>query len=116
MDALADRFWEGLLERQPLAATFFGDDRFDDRLDDPGPAGRAADLAAAQGLLAEAAGIERAGLGVEEAITLDMLEVVARLAVRAHEQATWQLASIDQLGGPPGADRRPGARPATRYA
>jgi len=100
VDALAERFWEGLLERQPVAATFFGDDRFDDRLDDPGPAGRAADLAAAQALLAAAAGLERAGLGVEEAITLDMLEVVARLTVRAHEQATWQLASIDQLGGP----------------
>jgi uncharacterized protein (DUF885 family) len=100
VDALADRFWEGLLERQPLAATFFGDDRFDDRLDDPGPEGRAADLAAAQELLAEAARVERAGLAVEEAITLDMLEVVARLTVRAHEQATWQLASIDQLGGP----------------
>lgn len=100
VDALADRFWEDLLERQPLAATFFGDERFDDRLDDPGPAGRAADLAAAQDLLGEAARLDRAGLGVEESITLDMLEVVARLTVRAHEQATWQLASIDQLGGP----------------
>ena len=100
VDALADRFWEDLLERQPLAATFFGDERFDDRLDDPGPAGRAADLAAAQDLLGEAARLDRAGLGVEESITVDMLEVVARLTVRAHEQATWQLASIDQLGGP----------------
>jgi uncharacterized protein (DUF885 family) len=100
VDDLADRFWQGLLERQPLAATFFGDDRFDDRLDDPGPAGRAADLAAAQALLAEAAAIERPGLAVEAAITLDMLEVVGRLAVRAHEQASWQLTSIDQMGGP----------------
>ncbi len=100
VDALADRFWDGLLERQPVAATFFGDDRFDDRLDDPGPAGRTADLAAAQALLAEAAAIDRAGLEVEAAITLDMLEVVGRLTVRAHAQATWQLASIDQLGGP----------------
>lgn len=100
VDALADRFWDGLLARQPMAATFFGDDRFDDRLDDPGPTGRAADLEAAQALLAEAATIDRAGLEVEAAITLDMLEVVGRLTVRAHEQATWQLASIDQMGGP----------------
>lgn len=100
VDALADGFWEGLLQRQPVAATFFGDDRYDDRLDDPGPAGRAADLAAAQGLLADAGRIDRTGLGVEAAVTLDMLEVVARLTVRAHAQATWQLASIDQLGGP----------------
>ena len=100
VETLADRYWERLLERQPLAATFFGDDRYDDRLDDPGPEGRAAELAEARALLTDAARIDRGALGVEDAITLDMLEVVARLTVRAHEQATWQLASIDQLGGP----------------
>ena len=44
VDALADRFWEGFLERNPLWATVFGDERYDDRLDDPSEAGRALEL------------------------------------------------------------------------
>lgn len=32
--ALADEYWEAKLEASPLAATFFGDHRYDDRVDD----------------------------------------------------------------------------------
>ena len=46
---LADRFWEGILERDPLTATILGDDRYDDRWPDLGPDGRAADEAAFRG-------------------------------------------------------------------
>jgi Uncharacterized protein conserved in bacteria len=38
---LVDRYWEGLLERDPLMGTFIGDERYDDRLPDIGAAGRA---------------------------------------------------------------------------
>ena len=37
-----DRYWEGLLERDPLMGTFVGDERYDDRLPDLGADGRAA--------------------------------------------------------------------------
>ena len=40
---LADRFWEGILERDPLTATILGDERHADRWPDLGPDGRAAD-------------------------------------------------------------------------
>ena len=40
VDDIATRFWEGFLERQPIYASMLGDRRYDDRLDDPGPAGR----------------------------------------------------------------------------
>ena len=39
---LADRFWEAILELNPTTATVYGDERYDDRLEDPSPAGRAA--------------------------------------------------------------------------
>ena len=39
VDALADRFWEAILELNPTTATFYGDDRYADRLEDPGPDG-----------------------------------------------------------------------------
>jgi hypothetical protein len=38
---LADRFWEAILELNPTTATFYGDERYADRLEDPAAAGRA---------------------------------------------------------------------------
>ena len=46
VDDLADRFWEAILELNPTTATFYGDDRYADRLEDPGPEGRAEDARA----------------------------------------------------------------------
>ena len=43
---LADRFWEGILERDPTWATLLGDERYNDRWPDLGAARRAADEAA----------------------------------------------------------------------
>src|ERR1035437_6550643 len=40
VNALAGRFWDGLLDRSPLLATMLGYEACDDRLDDPGPGGR----------------------------------------------------------------------------
>ena len=39
---LTDRYWEGLLELEPILGTMVGDERHDDRLPDPSDAGRAA--------------------------------------------------------------------------
>ena len=59
--ALAERTWERTLELNPTLATIYGDERYDDRLDDPGPAGRAARRALADETLAAAAAIPRPG-------------------------------------------------------
>jgi len=40
VNALADGFWESILEMSPTTATVYGDQRYDDRLPDPGPVGR----------------------------------------------------------------------------
>ena len=62
VDDLADRFWQTFLESQPVLDTVLGDGRWDDRWDDPGPVGRAAELAAMARLLEEADGIDPEGL------------------------------------------------------
>jgi len=92
VNELADRFWEGVLERDPVTATILGDERYDDRLPDLGEAGRAADTAAFRETLAEAEAIGGDGLDTEQIITRDMLMLVARTYLEALERKQYQLA------------------------
>lgn len=98
VDELADRFFEGVLERETIFATILGDDRFDDRLPDLGPEGRAAEAAAYRETLAEAEAIDPAQLGVEQVITRDMLMLVARNQLEALDRRLYQLA-VNHISG-----------------
>ena len=64
IDELAGRFWEAVLALSPTTATMYGDDRYDDRLEDPGPVGRARARAVYESFRAEAHATEPAGIGV----------------------------------------------------
>jgi uncharacterized protein (DUF885 family) len=97
---LADRFWQWFLSRQPIYATVLGDERYDDRLPDPTAEGRAEEVAGLKGFLADAQAIERAGLSQEDILTVDMLEVVARIALRQHAHDVHHFEAVDQMGGP----------------
>ena len=100
VDALADRFWEAILVLNPTTATFYGDSRYADRLEDPGPDGRSRARALMERTAADAATIEPAGLPTEERITRDMLTVIAELNIEEDDQALYQLRVVDQMGGP----------------
>ncbi|MFL5710378.1 MAG: DUF885 domain-containing protein [Chloroflexota bacterium] len=100
VDALAEDFWESLLELSPTTATFYGDERYADRLDDPSPAGRAAVRNLMQDTAAKAAAVQTDGLPTEDRITLDMLQVIADLQVEEDDQHLYQLRVVDQMGGP----------------
>ncbi len=96
----AEDAWEEFLARQPLYATAQGDERWDDRLDDPGPSGREAELAMLAGW---EAGLERlapASQGVEDDVTLDLMRVVIERQRAAHALRTWQMDALDQYAGP----------------
>lgn len=86
---LADH-WEDLMQRYPRWATRLGDHRHDDRLGDPGPAAVAAAREARDGFLRRARGLDRAGLGAADALTLDLfveeLETDAALDICHLEQ------------------------------
>jgi uncharacterized protein (DUF885 family) len=97
---LADRFWQWFLSRQPIYATVLGDERYDDRLSDPSAEGRAEEVAGLKGFLDDAQLIGRDRLTQEEAITLDMLEVVARIWLRQHAHDVHHFEAMDQMGGP----------------
>ena len=98
VNQLADRFFEGVLEREPLFATILGDDRWDDRLPDLGADGRAAEAAALRETLAEAEAIDGEALEPEQVITRDMLTLVARTHLEALDQKQYQLA-INHIWG-----------------
>ena len=74
---LAARTWERTLELNPTLATVLGDERFDDRLDDPGPAGRAARRALAEDARAGALAIAADGLDPEERISRELMVLIA---------------------------------------
>ena len=100
VDDLAHRFWEGILELNPTTATFYGDERYADRLEDPSPAGRARTRDLMSRTAAEAAAIPLDGLSTEERITRDMLQVIGELAIEEDDQGLYQLRVVDQMGGP----------------
>jgi uncharacterized protein (DUF885 family) len=100
VDQLADRFGEDLLELNPTTATVYGDERYNDRLEDPSPAGRAKVRRLMERTKAEAEAIPAGGLSVEERITRDMLIVIADQAIEQDDQGTYRLSVVDQIGGP----------------
>ncbi len=97
---LADRFWQWFLARQPMYATVLGDERYANRLSDPSAEGRAEEVAGLKGFLSDARKVGREGLSQEDTITLDMLEVVARIWLRQHEHNLHHFDAVDQMSGP----------------
>ena len=96
---LADRFWEGILQRDPMHATLLGDERYNDRWPDLGPNGRAEEAAAYESTLAEARAISTDGLEPEQLITRDLLILVSENHLKALAQKQYQLA-VDHMTGP----------------
>ena len=96
--ALAARTWERTLELNPTLATVYGDERFDDRLDDPGPVGRAARRSLADETLAAATAIPAASLGEEERITRELLRVAAATEIADDETRMDLVGAVQQHG------------------
>ena len=100
VNALSDRFWEAILELNPTTATIFGDERYADRLEDPGPAGRARARELMERTKRDAEAIPPDELPLEDRITRDMLIVIADLGIEQDEQGIHRLSVVDQIGGP----------------
>jgi uncharacterized protein (DUF885 family) len=98
--ALADRFWEELLERDPTFATAIGDDRYDDRLPDIGEAGRALSESRNRAALEELATIDRDSLDLTLRTTLDVLEAIATQTLAGIELRTDRLYMANHFVGP----------------
>src|SRR5919112_6317624 len=100
VDQLADGFWERFKELNPISATINGDSRYDDRLPDPSPAGRAAERRLAEDMRDQAGAIPDEGLSVEDRITRDVLKVIGEIFIVQDDQRIDTLQVVDQMGGP----------------
>ncbi len=98
--ALADRFWEELLEREPTFATAIGDDRYDDRLPDIGGSGRALSETRNRAALGELATIDRQRLDFTLRTTMDILEAIATQTIGGIELRTDRLYVANHFVGP----------------
>ena len=98
--ALADRFWEELLEREPVFATAIGDERYDDRLPDISEEGRGLSETRNRSALDELAKIDREALDITLRTTMDILEAIATQALAALELRTDRLYVVNHFVGP----------------
>ena len=98
--ALADRFWEEILEREPVFATAIGDERYDDRLPDIGESGRALAETRNRAALEELAALDRSALDATLRTTLDVLEAIATQVLEAVELRTDRLYMANHFVGP----------------
>jgi uncharacterized protein (DUF885 family) len=97
---LADRYWEQMLELEPLVGTMVGDERFDDRLPDPSEAGRARNESIQRSALDELEQIDRGSLDVVLRTTLDLVESIAQRQLSDVEHRLDRLAVASHLWGP----------------
>ena len=100
VDQLADSFWERLIELQPISATVNGDTRYDDRLPDPSPEGRAKWGRFAADMRDAALAVPIEGLSVEDRITRDVMRVIGEIHLLELDQRMDTLRVVDQMGGP----------------
>jgi uncharacterized protein (DUF885 family) len=98
--ALADRYWDGLLEHEPLFGTQVGDERYDDRLPDPSEEGLDRRAGFQREALDDLRSIDRSGLDPTLRTTLDILEASATRDLAAIEQRIDRLQAVSHLWGP----------------
>ncbi|MFE3024636.1 DUF885 domain-containing protein [Nocardia tengchongensis] len=96
--ALADRYWDAMLESAPSEATLLGDRRFDDRIEDLSAAAEERLLGTWRGLLVEVDALDAGRLSEEDRTTRSLLRTELASAVSHLEWRPVEMAS-DQMNG-----------------
>jgi len=98
--ALADRYWEDLLELEPLIGTMIGDERFDDKLPDPSEEGLARRADVHRSALKELESFDRTGLDETARTTLATMEAIARRDLASVEHRLDRFGPVNHFYGP----------------
>jgi len=96
---LCDEYWQGHLRAHPVAATAIGDKRYDDRLEDISPAGRAKEKARLEDVLKRARAIDEGALDSARRLDRRALieDVGGQLDAISCEFEEW---AVDPMNGP----------------
>jgi len=99
LDALAQAYWEAVLEDSPVYATAIGEPGYDDRLSDITPTGRGRWTAQLEKFLERARSIPETSLSPQERMTKSELltSIVTSLDEVVCDLEAW---TVDPLGGP----------------
>jgi uncharacterized protein (DUF885 family) len=97
---LVDRYWDGILELEPILGTEVGDERFDDRLPDVSDEGRSRREAFQRDAIEALGTIPMGDLDVELRTSLDILAAAARRDLVEIEHRWDRFAAATHLFGP----------------
>ncbi len=96
--ALAEEYWEALLEASPTTATLLGDHRYDDRIEEFSTAAEAGLRARWESILDRVSSVDQSRLGVDDAVTHGQLTAEVRDAIALIDTRMVELGS-DQMTG-----------------
>ena len=99
LDQLAADYWDAFLERNPVQGTALGDHRYDDRLADITPAGKAAAERRLEELWGRVADLDTSGLTDEEALSVSALRHLIG-AEQTFLEADPLAYTVDHMNGP----------------
>ena len=94
-----DRYWEGLLERDPLMGTFIGDERYDDRLPDIGAAGRAEEEVASREALTALSAFDLETLDDADRADADVMRAICERSLARIEQRIDRFEVVNHMHG-----------------
>jgi uncharacterized protein (DUF885 family) len=97
---LADRYWDDLLELEPILGTEVGDERFDDRLPDPTENGRARRQQVQSAALTTIGAVDREALDAVTRTTLDVMEAIATRDLESLQYRFDRFGAVSHLWGP----------------
>ena len=96
---LGEKYWEYLMQENPVWATWLGDNRYNDKLGEMGPASRQRHKAKEETFLKELQTIERHTLSKKEKISYRILEQKLKETLEGYTHPDWEW-DIKQLFGP----------------
>jgi len=97
--SLCDDVWEATLRENPTYATYLGDFRFNDRLQDISDAARARRHRLHEEFRARLAKVDVASLTEQDRVSADILRLQLDQSIEEERHKFWQW-DVDQMGGP----------------
>ena len=94
-----DRVWDEAMREYPGWATWVGDHRFDDRMDDASLAAQDRRFGVAQQRLKEALAIPRDALNATDRVSLDLFAEQQRDQLRLQPFLGWRTLTLSAMGG-----------------